>query len=165
MTAKAAATISLNDLDLEPFERGTDYQSRDGGISEVLGLSSLGAAYTEVDTGKSACPFHVHHVEDELFVILEGEGTYRLGDVSYPVKAGDCLGAPAGGVDLAHKLTNTGVNVLKYLSISSKSEFDVCEYPDSGKFMVSSRRSTDSAFRHIGRSEAALDYWDGEAGS
>ena len=43
-----------------------------------------------------------------MFVILEGEGIYRFGSKSYTVMAGDVLGAPRGGVEYAHKLTNTG---------------------------------------------------------
>ena len=64
----------------------------------------------------------------------------------------------------AHKLTNTGQGPLKYLAISSKSETEVCEYPDSGKFLVSSKRSkgVDGRFRFIGRAEQSCDYWEGE---
>lgn len=157
--------LRLSELHLEPFARGSDYQSRDGGVAENLGLRQLGACYTEVEPGKSACPFHVHHVEDELFVILDGSGTYRFGDQEYSVQPGDVLGAPAGGPEFAHKLTNTGDRVLKYLAISSVADMDVCEYPDSGKFMTRSRRQSDSPFRYVGRASATLDYWDGEAGS
>ena len=155
----------LDDLAVMTSERGSGYQSEDRFISPVLGLSKIGATLTEVQPGKSACPFHVHHVEDELFIILEGEGTYRFGSETYAVRAGDCLGAPAGDASKAHKLTNTGKQVLKYLALSSRAKFDVCEYPDSGKFMVRSDRGTDTPFRHIGRTEANLDYWDGEPDS
>ena len=103
-----------------------------------MGVTQIGASYSEVPPGKAGCPCHVHHVEDEMFVILEGEGTYRFGSESYPVMAGDVLGAPRGGIEYAHKLTNTGKGPLKYLSISTRSDIEVCEYPDSNKFMVSS---------------------------
>jgi uncharacterized cupin superfamily protein len=50
------------------------------------------------------------------------------------------------------------------LAISSKSETEVCEYPDSGKFLVASRSSLGEKrkFRFIGRSENSLGYWEGE---
>ena len=92
-----------------------------------------------------------------MFVILEGSGEYRFDDTKYNVEAGDVLGAPVGGPENAHQLVNTGTVTLKYLSISSKSAFDICEYPDSGKFMVRSGQ-----FRFIGREKETLDYWDGE---
>ena len=154
----------IADLELEPFSQGVSYQSADAGIAERIGLTQIGANYSEVPPGKSGCPCHVHHVQDEMFIILEGEGTYRFGAGSYQVVAGDVLGAPRGGVEYAHKLTNTGKGPLKYLSISTKSDIEVCEYPDSGKFMVQSSVAAGGAgkFRYIGRDESSLDYWVGE---
>ena len=92
-----------------------------------------------------------------MFVIIAGSGEYRFGDDTFQVKAGDVLGAPAGGPESAHKLTNTGSEVLKYLSISSKSDLDVCEYPDSGKFMVSRRRNSEKPFRFIGHEQDQIN--------
>ena len=164
MSAPKSPVVRLSELALERFERGAAYQSLDAGVGDVLGLTQLGAAYSEVPPGKSACPFHVHHVQDEMFVILAGSGTYRFGDNSYSVKAGDVLGAPRGGPEFAHKLTNTGSEVLKYLAISTQSATEVCEYPDSGKFMVSSHRGDTAAnrLRFVGRAGMGVDYWDGE---
>ena len=105
----------------------------------LLGLSNLGISYGEVPPGKSGCPFHNHHVEEELFVILEGEGQYRFGADRHAVKAGDVLGAPAGGPETAHCLINTGLTPLKYLSISANARTEICEYPDSGKFLAKTR--------------------------
>ena len=148
---------------MESFTRGEGYGSEDGDIAGPLQLTALGAVLTVVPPGRSSCPFHVHHAEDELFVILGGEGEYRFGEETYPVRAGTVLGAPRGGPDYAHKLTNTGDGPLRYLAISSKAAIDVCEYPDSGKFMVSSRGAGKLGF--IGREDDSLDYWDGEEGS
>ena len=157
----------LAELPMESFTRGDQYQSSDAELSDRLGLIALGAVYTEVLPGKSACPCHVHHAEDEMFVILEGTGSYRFGDRAHEVQAGDVLGAPRGGLDYAHKLTNTGEVPLRYLAISSRAMIDVCEYPDSGKFLVSSRddRFGEAHFRFIGRPATTLDYWDGEEGA
>jgi len=164
MEDKINPVVRIADLPLEPFSQGDHYCSADAGIAERIGLTQIGANYSEVPPGKTGCPYHVHHVQEEMFVILEGEGIYRFGSDSYPVMAGDVLGAPRGGVEYAHKLTNTGTVPLKYLSISTKSEIEVCEYPDSGKFMVSSRIRAGGAgkFRYIGRGKSSLDYWDGE---
>lgn len=158
--------VSIEQLETERFEQGNSYASRDAGISELLQLNHLGAVYTEVPVGKSACPFHVHRMEDEMFVILEGSGEYRFGEMIYSVKAGDVLGAPCGGREFAHKLTNTGDQVLRYLAISSKSDTDICEYPDSEKIMVrdTGLQSGAKAFRFIGRLSDQCDYWDGEDG-
>jgi uncharacterized cupin superfamily protein len=164
MANKLKPVVSIQQLALELFEQGEHYASLDAGLSPLLGLTQIGAGYSEVPPGKSACPFHVHHVADEMFVILEGSGVYRFGDATYRIKAGDVLGAPRGGAELAHKITNTGNCPLKYLAISSQPDTDVCEYPDSGKFLVSSHRlpERNNRLRFIGRLEDSIDYWDGE---
>ena len=159
---KLNPVVTLRALALEPFRHGKSFESADGDVSRPLGLSKLGACYLEVPPGKSSCPCHVHHVLDEMFVILQGSGEYRFGAQVYQVRAGDVLGAPCGGPAFAHKLTNTGTEALKYLAISSKAEADVCEYPDSGKFAVGSGSGA-QRFGFVGRQSDQRDYWEGES--
>ena len=165
---RAAATpvARLGALNLEAFERGASYVRREAEVARRVGLTQLGATYLEVPPGKAAWPFHVHHVVDEMFVILEGTGRYRFGDTVHQIEAGDVLAAPRGGPELAHKLTNTGTATLKYLVISSKGDADVCEYPDSGKFAVGTRFGfAGPEFGYVGRADEPADYWDGEPDS
>jgi uncharacterized cupin superfamily protein len=161
--------VNIADLALNSWSKGQLYGSRDVSFSKQIGLNQLGISYTEVEPGKSSCPFHNHHVEDEMFIVLEGEGTYRFGPESHPIKAGDVLGAPAGGQDTAHQIINTGTTTLRYFGISTMSLADVCEYPDSGKFGVFSRHTRNpydkSTIRHLDRAGTGLDYWDGEPGA
>ena len=74
--------VEIGDLPLDRWERGTLYAGADVRIGPMVGVRDLGISYSEVPPGKSGCPFHNHHVEDELFIVLEGEGTYRFGDQS-----------------------------------------------------------------------------------
>lgn len=140
-------------------------RSMDAMVSKYLQLTRLGCAYTEVAPGETACPYHVHHGEDEMFVILAGEGEYRFGGRRYQVKAGDILGAPMGAPEYAHQLFNTGTETLKYLAISSLADIDVQQFPDSGKFLVSSRPVPGTArqrFFYKGLEEDMLDNFEGE---
>lgn len=159
--------VSLKDLNLDHWRQGSFFEARDASFGALLGLSNLGISYGEVPPGKSACPFHNHHVEEELFVILEGQGTYRFGAERHAVGPGDVLGAPAGGPETAHHLINTGTVPLKYLSISTVAATEICEYPDSGKFLAKTRQpgAMRASFRFIGRAPATTDYWDGEPGA
>ena len=135
---------TLSALPLKSFSRGESYASADNRLADAIGLTKLGATYSEVPPGKSGCPYHVHHGVDEMFVILDGQGRYRFGDATYEVRAGDVLGAPCGRTEFAHKLTNTGATPLKYLAVSSVATNDVLEYPDSGKLMAVSDFGTDA---------------------
>jgi uncharacterized cupin superfamily protein len=161
--------VNINELPLEHSSKGWLYESSDVRIGPKIGVKDLGISYTEVPPGKSSCPFHNHHVEDEMFIILEGSGSYRFGPDTYPIKAGDVLGAPAGGHETAHQIINTGSTPLRYYGISTMSLADVCEYPDSGKFGVYSRSTRNpydkSTVRHLDRLGSSLDYWDGEPGA
>ena len=166
MSPIARPIVSLSELQLVPFEQGILYKGADASFGSQLGLKALGVRYNEIPPGKSGCPFHNHHVEEELFVILEGEGTYRFGSERHAFKAGDVLGAPNGGPETAHQILNTGSVTLRYLSMANNAETEVCEYPDSGKFQVTSRTSADHRLRHCGREgQNQLDYYDGEPGA
>ncbi len=166
MTVQAAydPVFRLADASLEQSDEA-GFRSRDAMVGKALRLTRLGCAYTEVAPGETACPYHVHHAEDEMFVILSGEGEYRFGGERHAVKAGDVLGAPMGGPDYAHQLFNTGTDTLKYLAISSLADLDVQQFPDSGKFLVSSRPVAGSARQRFfwkGREADMLDTFDGE---
>ena len=123
--------------------------------------------YIRVAPGKRAFPFHNHLGNDELFVILEGNGTYRFGAEDFAVKAGDVCAAPRGGPDTAHQLINTGKGDLCYLALSTKHDPDVVEYPDSGKFaamaIAPGANFMQAHLRFVGRVEDSGDYWEGEA--
>ena len=153
------------ELELKTWEQGQRYRSADASIGQLLGLTKLGVSYNEVPPGKSGCPFHHHHGEDELFVILAGTGLYRYGQAEYPIGPGDLLGAPAGGPETAHQILNTGTETFRYLGISAAVLADVVEYPDSGKFLAFATAPDGRQFRFVGRRDSELDYWDAEPGA
>jgi len=155
----------VNIADVPMMERGNSgkFVVQWGRVGPLVGLSGLGCAVHVVPPGKRAFPFHRHHVIEELFYIVSGEGEYRWGDEIYSVKAGDIIGAPAGGK--AHQLLNTGNEDLRYLGISTLGSVDVCDYPDSGKVAVAAGiQNADfrtATYVGIGRMQPA-DYYDGE---
>src|SRR5215472_18007388 len=128
--------VNLNDVELmpqSPQKPKAGFEARFAPIAAPLGATKLGCRLTVLPPGKKAFPHHVHHVNDELFVILSGEGTLRFGAEQYPVGSGDVIVCPAGGAERAHQLINTSSGDLRYLSISSLELPEVAEYPDSGK--------------------------------
>lgn len=161
MTEKVV--VNVDDVPLAARGNGKQFAVQWGRVGPLIGLSGLGCAVHIVPPGKKAFPFHRHHVLDEMFFILSGEGQYRFGDEKLPVRAGDIVAAPAGGK--AHQLINTGSADLRYLGISTLSGAEVVEYPDSGKVGVTAgMKSGDPAtasYRGIGRVQPA-DYYDGE---
>jgi uncharacterized cupin superfamily protein len=159
----ARAVVNPAELELKPLSHGDRFAVEIGEVAEALGLTRLGCMLHVVQPGKIAFPYHRHHENDEIFIILSGSGEYRIGDRRLPVKAGDCLGAAAGGK--AHQIINTGHEPLRYLGLSNNVTAEVVEYPDSGKIGIRAGiRNYDfnsATFKGRGRLTAA-DYWDGE---
>jgi hypothetical protein len=59
------------------------FSAQVGDVGRRLGAQKLGCNLTVVPPGKRAWPFHNHRVNEEMFVVLEGEGEAdRCGDVS-----------------------------------------------------------------------------------
>ncbi|RYE10679.1 MAG: cupin domain-containing protein [Hyphomicrobiales bacterium] len=159
--------VNIADLEMKPTRKGSRFANVAGRIGGVVGMKDLGAQFIVVPPGKSGFPFHSHRNNEEMFIILEGEGTYRFGTESYAVRAGDVLSAVAGDASTAHQLINTGSVDLRYFAISTRNDPDILEYPDSGKFMVASGIPAGGGmmgaqFVMRGRDKPLLDYWDGE---
>ena len=160
----------INIKTVEGFQRVPEGSKKFGAkiapIADRVGLSGLGCMLLTVEPGRRAFPYHNHVGNDEMFVILEGQGTYRLGKSEFPVKSGDICGAPRGGRDAAHQLINTGDAPLKYLAISTRNDPDVVEYPDSGKFaaiaVFPGSDFMNAHLKFVGRTSSQVDYFDGE---
>ena len=149
-----------------PGAAAEKFDARMGEIGSRIGAQKLGYNVTAVPPGKRAFPLHNHRVNEEMFFILEGSGEVRIDSASHPVRKGDILACPPGGPESAHQIINTGDTELKYLAVSTLIYPEICDYPDSGKFLVAENpRDADGnvrGFRHIGRAESKVDYWDGE---
>ena len=157
--------VHLPDLALKEDGHGEFYRWADTSLTGLLGLKQFGASLNEVPPGKSACPFHNHIGEDEMFLVLSGTGTYRFGETRHPIRAGDVLGAPAGGRETAHQIINTGTEPLRFIGFSATISADIVEYPDSGKFQAISATPDGGRRRIIMRQGGEVDYWDGEPGA
>ena len=159
--------VNIANLDMKTSGKGKRFAASAGRIGGVLAMKQLGAQYIVVPADKTGYPFHSHRNNEEMFIILEGQGSYRRGDERWDVGPGDVISAPAGDASTAHQLTNTGTGELRYFAISTRNDPDICEYPDSGKFMVASGipeggGMMGAQFVLRGRDKTVLDYWDGE---
>ena len=93
-----------------------------------------------------------------MFFILRGTGTLRYGDETRRIRAGDVICCPTGGPDTAHQIVNDSDAELAYLSISTMTPTEICEYPDSKKIGAFAQ-----GMRHVTRCGHHLDYWTDEA--
>ena len=105
--------VRLADLTLTEQSHGTRFAAGMAQLAAAAGARKLGARLTEVPPGKAAWPFHCHHVNEEMFVVLAGRGTLRLGGARHPIAAGDVVVCPAGGPETAHQIVNDGTEALR----------------------------------------------------
>lgn len=146
----------------DDVEENGIYTSRRALFSESIGARQLGYNLTILPPGKVQCPFHAHRGEEEMFLILEGEGELRYGENRYPLRKHDVIACPTGGPEVAHQIINTGTTNMRYLALSTLAEVEVCEYPDSGKVSAVTGRRGEPGLRKIFRAEQTVDYYDRE---
>jgi uncharacterized cupin superfamily protein len=127
-------------------------------LGRSAGSERTGLRHCEVRPGMLNVPPHCHSAEEEIFVVLAGDGALQLWPTGadepeeQPVRAGDTIARPAGtGVAHAFRASDAGMSLLMY---GTRDPGDVCYYPRSGK--ISFRGL--GVIGHIER----LEYWDGE---
>ncbi len=153
---------NFNDVPLKRDTREPLYDSSGARLAPGTAALKLGASVDTVHPGKRACPYHFHYAQEEMFIVLEGEGTLRVAGEMLPIRAGDVMFIPPGPA-YPHQIINTSAAPLKYLSISTRDSPEVVEYPDSGKYLASATRDGDPhGFDQIHPLKDSLDYWDGE---
>lgn len=144
--------VNLADVPADPLTRPRVQRIRRN-LGRAVGSVATGLQHVEVAPGKYSTAPHCHSLEEELFVVLAGDGVLVLGEADEtPVQAGNVISRPAG-TGVAH-VFGAGPAGMTYLAYGTRDSGDVCYYPRSNKV----------AFRGInliGRFEA-LDYWDGE---
>ena len=154
--------VNLDEVEFDDVEDNGLFTSKRARFSASIGARKLGYNLTELAPGKAQCPFHSHHAEEEMFLILEGEGELRYGSQRFRIRRHDVIACPVGGADVAHQIINTGSTPMRYLSLSNVAEVEVCEYPDSSKVGVFAGAPGPDGVRGLHRTSAAVDYYDGE---
>jgi uncharacterized cupin superfamily protein len=143
--------VALDAVEPVRLERGTVARTRRR-LSQAAGSVYTGLQHVVVAPGMESAPQHCHSVEEEIFVILDGEGVLMLDEEETPVSSGHVVSRPAAtGVSHMFRAGDAG---LTYLAYGTRDPADVCYYPRSNKI----------AFRGVGviaRLER-LEYWDGE---
>jgi uncharacterized cupin superfamily protein len=150
-SARPATIVNVLDVEAErDWPPAFEHAWR--GLGEAVGSLRTGLNHIEVAPGKLAAPLHCHSAEEELFVVLGGDGTLLLGDERIAVRRGHVVARPPG-TRVPHAF-EAGDRGLTFLAYGTREPNDIAYYPRSGKVN----------FRGIGvitRVEK-LDYWDGE---
>ena len=144
--------------DLEAAERdGATVGRRVRYPGREAGSDRTGIRHAEVFPGKLNAPPHCHSAEEEIFVVLEGDGDLLLwedgGVAEHPVRAGSVVVRLAGtGVAHAFRAGGDGMTLLMY---GTRDPREVVYYPRSGKVYF-------VGLGLITRVGEQVDYWEDE---
>ena len=153
---RARLIRNFDSVKTEREQREPLYDSHCARLAVGTAASKLGASIDTVEPGKRACPYHCHYAQEEMFIILAGEGTLRVAGEMLPVRTGDVIFIPPGP-EYPHQLINTSSAALKFLSISTREPIEVVHYPDSDKLLTMA-----PGVDRITTKDANVDYWHGE---
>lgn len=130
----------------------------------VAAGGDLGMSLYELQPKQTQCPYHFHHGDEELILVLHGHPTLRTPDGERELRAGDVVHFPKGPSG-AHHVVNRSDESALYVVASSTVSPEVVEYPDSGKIAAMSRAESQRGERlwTMHRLDDSVDYMDGES--
>ena len=161
-TERPQRIVNMTDVPVRPQQHGSvDTQRRF--LGRAAGSRKTGLNHVTVASGKLSAAPHCHSAEEEIFVVLEGEGDLELTPAPdrvddglepdrHPVRAGSVVARPAGtGVAHAFRAGHAGLTLLAY---GTREPNDIAYYPRSRKLF----------FRGVGVIAGVehVDYWEGE---
>jgi mannose-6-phosphate isomerase-like protein (cupin superfamily) len=104
-------------MDIQNIHRVPAFTTKDGSeIRELLAhrnscIRCQSLAEARLPVGGQTAP-HRHRKTEEIYYILEGTASMRVGDELWPVGPGDAIAIPPEHV---HQITNVGSTILRFL--------------------------------------------------
>lgn len=114
--------VNLDEVEPESDDRGSFGETWHA-LGRAAGSVRAGLNYDVARPGKLNCPLHCHSAEEELFVVLDGEGVCLLGDDEHPVRCGYVIARPPG-TRIAHAFRG-GDNGLTLLAYGTREPNDI----------------------------------------
>jgi uncharacterized cupin superfamily protein len=111
------------------------FRARAMRVGERAGAEALGATLYEVAPGGAVSPYHAHHANEELLVVLAGEPEVRSPDGRRRLEPGAVVAFVAGERG-AHRVTNPGPEPARVLLVSTMRFPDVAEHLDTGAWLA-----------------------------
>lgn len=85
----------------------------------------------EVDPGGAVSPYHAHHANEELLLVLSGHPELRTPAGIRRLEAGDLVAFSRGRAG-AHRIFNPSDETARVLVFSTMLWPEIAEYPDTG---------------------------------
>jgi len=111
------------------------FRARAMRLGPRTGAQELGATLFEIDPGGATSPYHVHHGNEELLIVLSGTPRLRTPDGVRELEPGTVVSFPRGPGG-AHRVFNEGDQPARLLILSTMNVPDVAEHADTGTWLA-----------------------------
>jgi uncharacterized cupin superfamily protein len=99
----------------------------------------------ELPQGSAISPYHVHHGNEELLIVLSGTPTLRTPDGERVLAAGAIVAFPRGA-DGAHKVSNAVATPARVLLVSTMHYPEIAEHVSTGTLLMMTAPGQGKAF-------------------
>lgn len=99
------------------------------------GSGDLGCSVVELDPGGQLAPYHLHHANEELLIVLSGTPELRTPEGTRTLAPGEVVAFPTGA-DGAHRVRNASDEPCRYLMVSTMVFPEVAEQLDIGAVLA-----------------------------
>ena len=123
----------LNIRDVTPFDYSFEppIAARMADLGRALGSASIGLTIQTVRPGQHSSRRHRHIFQEEILIVMSGNGMLHHGDERVAVGPGDTICYLPGDCE-PHTFENTGGADLVVWAFGNRFPYEVCVYPDQG---------------------------------
>jgi uncharacterized cupin superfamily protein len=121
------------------------FRSRIMRVGHHAAAKELGATLYELDAGGAVSPYHLHHGNEELLVVLEGRPSLRTPSGTRELEPGAVVAFPRGK-EGAHRVFNPSDEPARVLILSTMNYPEVAEHVDTGTVLAITEPSQALAF-------------------
>lgn len=111
------------------------FRSRGMRLGPRTGAEELGATLFELAPGGASSPYHFHHGNEEMLLVLAGRPSLRGPQGERPLEPGEVMAFPRGPAG-AHRLTNPSDEPARFVIFSTMRFPEVAEHPDTGALLA-----------------------------
>ncbi|MBE2316390.1 cupin domain-containing protein [Solirubrobacter sp. CPCC 204708] len=114
-------------------------------VGAAAGATELGATVYELEPGVAVSPYHLHHGNEELLIVLSGRVRLRTPDGERELDAGAVVAFPRGA-DGAHRVAAGPEEPARVLLVSTMNFPEIAEHLSTGTTLTMSSPGVGKAF-------------------
>ena len=125
----------LPDVKAFPYSFGGSINGKMADVGRTVGSKTIGLTVQTIAPGCFSSRRHKHLFQEEILIVMSGEGTLHHGDQRIPMSAEDCVCYLPEDAE-AHNFENTGTTDLVIWAFGNRFPHEIALYPDQGVAFV-----------------------------